>query len=342
MDALDDAYQRLRGTGPEWGEGQLSNHGPMAVEVLVRRGHATAVDTWIDDYLNRLDDMPSAGNPITAGTWREALGDGSRVGDWSVYFEHEIAERPWREVLATWWPRLLPGIMAGATHGLIRVGHVARALLAGDRSEPALTELAHGLAFWAARSQGVPGVVAPAGTLDATAALAGLPRIPDQSGGLAHRFGQFAEMAAWPRALGALRPPATADDVPLLLGDLVHAATVHYLQHGQASPVLLVHAATAPNAVRHTLPALPRELWAPSLTAVWGAAAAIVTTFAPAHPVDVPVSTVGTPEEMVERAVAHGHEHVIKFADTAAEAYDLTKDDRALRAGLRAAEMIDP
>ncbi|MEO7942204.1 MAG: hypothetical protein ABIR34_02255 [Marmoricola sp.] len=33
---LDEAYERFRGTGPEWG-GNLSNHGPMAVEVLARR-----------------------------------------------------------------------------------------------------------------------------------------------------------------------------------------------------------------------------------------------------------------------------------------------------------------
>jgi hypothetical protein len=35
MSTLDDAYQRLHATGPEWG-GNLSNHGPMAAEVLSR------------------------------------------------------------------------------------------------------------------------------------------------------------------------------------------------------------------------------------------------------------------------------------------------------------------
>src|SRR6185295_887275 len=144
--------------------------------------------------------------------------------------------------------------------------------------------LARGLAFWAARSRAVPGVVAPGGTLDASAALAGVPRIPDQSGNLAHRFGQFAGMAAWPRALAALRAPVEPADVLDRLVDLVHAATVHYLHHGHASPILLVHAATAPNAMRHALPALPPELWAPSLTAVWAAAAAVVAAFAPDQP----------------------------------------------------------
>jgi hypothetical protein len=44
---LDEAYERLHHTGPEWG-GNLSNHGPMAAEVLARRDHADQVPAWVD------------------------------------------------------------------------------------------------------------------------------------------------------------------------------------------------------------------------------------------------------------------------------------------------------
>jgi len=47
---MDEAYERLHATGPEWG-GNLSNHGPMAAEVLARRGHAADVHGWVDAYL---------------------------------------------------------------------------------------------------------------------------------------------------------------------------------------------------------------------------------------------------------------------------------------------------
>jgi len=81
-ETLDEAYQRFRDTGPEWGEYQLSNHGPMAVEVLVRRGHSAEVGAWIDHYLGRLDELPSAQQRIISDdTWREALGDGRLIGD---------------------------------------------------------------------------------------------------------------------------------------------------------------------------------------------------------------------------------------------------------------------
>jgi hypothetical protein len=62
---LNEAYERLSRTGPEWGEDQLTNHGPMAAEVLIRRGHADMVHRWVDDYSRRLDKLPAAGEEIT-------------------------------------------------------------------------------------------------------------------------------------------------------------------------------------------------------------------------------------------------------------------------------------
>lgn len=340
---LDEAYERFSGTGPEWGEDQLTNHGPMAVEVLVRRGHADDVHIWVDRYLRRLDALPAATDRITTANWREALGDGRRIGDWTAYFRAEVAEQPWRDVLVTWWPRLLPGIVAGATHGVIRTSHAVRALLAGDDSQPALAELASGLAFWAARSLAVPGAVAPAGDLDAAAALGSVPRIPEQAGRVAARFGQLPGMPGWATSLSALRAPASPEEASRLLAGLVDAATMSYLGYGHASPVLLVHTATAPNAVLHTLPALPPELWEPSLAAVWAASAAITAAYAPAQPSvpDNPAVT-GTVEDVLDRSVTHGDEHVIKFTDTAADVFQRTGDATALAAAGRVAELIQP
>ena len=77
---LNEAYQRFHRTGPEWGEDQLTNHGPMAVEVLVRRGYADVVGGWVDRYERRLDLLPTAGDRITDENWAEALGAGRRIG----------------------------------------------------------------------------------------------------------------------------------------------------------------------------------------------------------------------------------------------------------------------
>jgi Questin oxidase-like len=345
MDTLDEAYERFMGSGPEWGEDTLTNHGPMAAEVLVRRGRRDELGGWVDRYARRLDDLPRPSDPIRADGWADALGDMRRIGDWTEFFTREVAERPWRDVLVTWWPRLLPGIVAGTTHGVIRTGHAVRALSAAAAGAAAAAELAHGLAFWAARYLAVPGAVPPAGGLPAAAALDGVTRIPAQSGRVSARLGQLAGMSAWPTSLAALRAPADPDDARALLSDLVTAATVRYRTHGHASPVLLVHTATAPNAVLHTLPELPRELWAPSLAAVWAVTAAVIATYAPvqgAPEASLPAAPGGDDPAgaAIDAAVAHGDEHVIKFTDTAAEVYARTGDPRALSAAVRITDLI--
>lgn len=133
--ALDEALERLHAAGPER-NGWLSNHGPMAVEALVRHGQAPAVHRWLDHYSHKLEDMPTPAARVTAENWHEALGDPRRIADWTTYFERETAGRPWQDVLAEWWPRLLPGIAAGATHPVIRVGHAVRTLLDGEANAP--------------------------------------------------------------------------------------------------------------------------------------------------------------------------------------------------------------
>ena len=63
---LDEAYQRLHQTGPEF-DGWLSNHGPMATEAMVRHGHAENVGPWLDSYVRRLEDFPR-GTAVSAAS----------------------------------------------------------------------------------------------------------------------------------------------------------------------------------------------------------------------------------------------------------------------------------
>jgi hypothetical protein len=90
--------------------------------------------------------------------------------------------------------------------------------------------------------------------------------------------------------------------------------------------------------VLRTLDALPRELWAPSLHAAWTASAAVTAMYAPSEPADHVPSARLTAGEVVELALAHGDEHVIKFADTALD----VGDEQALAAARRAVELSDP
>ncbi|MBA3293808.1 MAG: DUF4243 domain-containing protein [Geodermatophilaceae bacterium] len=350
-DTLSEAFERLHRSGPEFGgdeEGNhgLTNHGPMAAEVIVRRGLDLNVHQWLTQYMPRLTELPASSERVAEDNWQDALGDGRRIGDWTAYFARQVAERPWRSVLSTWWPRLLPGIAAGSTHGVIRVGHAVRALAAGNHSQPAVAELAFGLAFWAARARSLPSLAVPAGDLPAAAALAGVPRLPDQSGLIAHRLDRLADLTGWAGSLAALRRPAGPTDVPARLSDLVDVATFRYLGYGHGSPVLLVHTATAPNAVLHCLPTLPERLWMASFGAAWAATAALTATYCPRHPAPSDVLPTAPKEsepdvEALDRAARHGDEHVMKFTDTAVEVFERTGNPDALAAATRSCELID-
>ncbi|MFJ8234009.1 questin oxidase family protein [Streptomyces sp. NPDC094448] len=330
---LDEALGRIHVSGPER-NGWLSNHAPMAVEALVRHGSSAAVHRWLDRYRDNLEEMPAPYAPITPATWREALGDPRRIADWALHFERETTERPWREVLAEWWPRLLPGIAGGATHPVIRVGHAVRTLLTTEETAPRITELAHALGYWTARHAPLPDVLrftdSPAA---ADAALGAVTPVPDQSGGIQSRLAQLTELPGWAGAA------ASPDEAEARLGELVTAAVHRYATHGHAEPVMLVHAATAPNAVLRTLPALPRELWAPSLGAAWAASAAVTAVYAPAGLTPWEGTAADrTPEEIFEAAAAHGDDHTIKFTDTALD----IGDAGALTAAVRSIELNEP
>ncbi|MET9953282.1 questin oxidase family protein [Streptomyces sp. NPDC006339] len=325
---LDEALQRLHASGPER-LGRLTNHAPMAVEALAAHGQARAVHRWLDRYAPKLEEFPAGVAPVTAADWRAALGDPRRAADWIAHFERELAERPWRDVLAEWWPRLLPGMYGGSTHPVIRVGHAVRTLLAGELTAPRLTELAHGLGYWAARHRPVTGLAPLPGADSAADALDAVPPIAGQDGGFPARLGRVTGLPVW---AASVDDPDTAHR---RLTELVRAATHRYATHGHGEETMLVHAATAPNAVLRTLPALPRALWVPSLRAAWTASAAVTAMYAPATAVAPTPPGSLTAEEVFARALAHGDEHVIKLTDTALD----VGDERALSAALRAIEL---
>ena len=172
------------------------------------------------------------------------------------------------------------------------------------------------------------------------AALAGLPRIDDQTGGVRDRLVRLPGVPRWEPALATVRPARNPAEAERGLTSLVYRAGLDYLRFGHAEPVMLVHAVTAPTAVLRTLPALDRGLWAPSLAAAWAATAAMTSVYAPTDGIAPPTVTPATPAEVFARAARHGDEHVVKLADAVLDAHAVSGDDRLLTAPGYAGQLI--
>lgn len=336
---LDETYNRLHSTGPEF-EGWLTNHGPMAADALIRLGRPGEVEGWVDGYAQRLEERPRARWSISEQEWREPLGDPSRLGDWCALFSEQVHEEPWVGLLARWWPRLLPGAVASVTHGLIRTGHAVRALREHETTQR-LDELAQALGYWAARWQLLPGQQPPDGATDIGTALDGVP-ILGSSGGARTQLAQLGETPAWEPALRRLQPVTQPVAVPAALDALVDAAVTRYHRWAHGSPVMLVHAATAPRAAALVLPALPTEMWLVTYDTAWALTAAISAAYRPSTPTpppsDIERAAVSL-EDVTDLAVATRDEHAIKFVEVALESHHRFNQP-ALLAAARAAVLM--
>lgn len=323
---LDDVLDRFATTGPEFGQG-LSNHGPMAAEALVRMGRADAIERWSEWYARRLAEHPESRNAIDPATWREALGDMRRAGDWIAFFDREVREQPWLDVLETWVARLGPGIMAGATHGILRVAHAVRTLNAGE-SPARLHELAEGLGYWAARYQELPTTHGDPGTMNVPEALALVPRVDPAR----RKYGLIfdAVKVIEPDAFAPVANYVVTDgDVAAFVSDLTRTFVRHYLANAEKSAIGFVHTVTAPSALRTLAPNLSSATREAMLRYGWQACAAIYAAYGDVAAGDVPAVDAKVEfdaEDLIDQAVSSRDEHAIKFTEACLKEHRITGD----------------
>jgi hypothetical protein len=315
--AMEDALALLAPTGPEYA-GRLANHGPMAAEALVVLDRPDAVVPWVERYRRRLIEHPPGTRPIEPAHWREALGDEPRVGDWIVFFRRQIEERPWRDVLVEWVPRLSPGVIAAAFHGIIRTAHATRSLGAAE-SPARRRELAEGLGYWAATYEALPEVphAAAAGALP-SASIGKVESLPaDRQIPTGNITDRLAPLGRFPPFGGvADLIDVSAEPSPLLSNMTETFAAVFLANVPPGSWITYVHAVTGPSAIRLLLPHLDARSKSALLRYGWQGAAALYASSGgrppvPASPPPKPVDR----QDLVDRALATGDEHAIKFTE---------------------------
>jgi hypothetical protein len=334
-DQLDLALGVFATTAPEFGQFGLSNHGPMASEVLERFGRTDAIADWVAAYRGNLDPAPPpADKPLGEDEWPAALGAPARFAEWLALFEKEMADRPVAAVVGEWVPRLAPGTVGAATHGLIRTAHGLRALGVAD-TPPRRLEVATGLAYWASRYQELPGPPLLIGHQSVPEALADLPYLPEETPEEFLISATVAHVADIPEEFEqAVASLGYGGDALALLDALAVGGARAYLRNaGGGHAVALVHAVTAPLALELVLPWLGEEDHTAVLAYAWQAVAAIHVAF------DVdrsgPVGDIGDPpssDALIEQALGSGDAHALKLTEAALRCHARTQEPALLQA----------
>jgi hypothetical protein len=326
QDAINDALDRLKGRAFTMEPG-FAEHGPMVAETVSALERNDRVAAYVSAYQAQRKPMPAPPSRQTINgsgeaAWREALGDAARMTDWLEFFRHRLAESPWRDVLRAWVPMLIGGYAGGLTHGLIRTAHAVRGLPETASPTPLqIDELAHALAYWAGGYRTVTGDAAKSGELDLAEALRQLPRVvhdkPMSPFALANL--RMDALAGFEQIVDGLAPIADVDAAIHRHAALFARVLIAHPELRPVPMIALIHAITAPIALRNLLPLLPEEFAARAYRQAWLVSAALAAQVAgPPHKPEVDGEIPGPKlarDELIERALAHGDEHVIKLTE---------------------------
>jgi hypothetical protein len=290
---------------------------------------------WLEEYRKKMMPRPVARERIGPEDWRAALGREDRVADWNAFFAEELEEAPWPEVLARWTVRLAPALCASATHGVIRVGHAARSL--DDAETPArMRELADGLGYWAAAYQTLPTALDAPGAMRAQEAIARVRVVPPAqrkfSGTIVSSLVALGDFPDFARVIGLLDvsgEPAT------VVSDMTETFVRVYLANARdlLGTLVFVHGVTSAAALRSILPYLSDATAREATRYAWQAGCALYAAFgkspAPAGEIEPPRESRDT---LIDRAIANGDEHAIKFTEACLREYDLNPSPAYLAA----------
>lgn len=148
MNTLHQLLDRNLHLAAEYG-GMMSNHLPMALQALHALGASDQrLTAYADRYALRFEGLPKARAAEPLDDWQDALGRIDAFDALHTSFLAALQQRGVDGVLREVLPRLWPGVVAAAFHGIIRTAHAVQAEHQG--------EIAAGLAYWAARWQALP------------------------------------------------------------------------------------------------------------------------------------------------------------------------------------------
>jgi hypothetical protein len=343
--SLDDALETIAPYGTELKNGN-SNHAPMVAEALCAMGRPDAVTPWIARYRERMLPRPPVANRILRGDWRGALGQRGRFTEWAEFFCEELQEAPWSQVLDLWADRLAPGFCAAATHGVIRVGHAVRSL-ATSETPPRLREFADALASWAATYQELPASAHIAnGTMTPREAITKVAVVPHDdrlyAGNITASLAMLDNFRDFVPVIGLID---IAGDIAPLLSELTEVFARVYLAnaHSILTAIVFIHGVTSHAALGNIAPQVSQTTTRAALRYAWQSGCALYACFGGGTAMAENIEPADEDEDqLVDRALANGDEHVIKFTEACLRRHALSPSSAYFAAVDSALEMIRP
>lgn len=319
-DAMDQALEMMASLAP------LTNHGPMAAEALIALDRAESVVAFVEAYRKRFTSIyPKARQMVTRMNWREALGDGSRVADWVEFFDRELKESAWPQVLERWSAALAPGLAAAAAHGLIRTAHAVRSLSVKE-TDLRRRELAEGLGYWAAYYQPLPeSQNAHAERLKPAQAINHIPLLPSEkrprTGSIMIGLQSLNDFTPFTQVADLVEVRGKPD---LLLSEITEAFAIAYMKNvTHRNFISLIHAVTGTTGLRSLLPHLSPATAQRMLRYGWQMAAALYSVFGIGSTSSLPEAKEIKRRDLIDQAVALREEHAIKFTEACLREYAL-------------------
>jgi hypothetical protein len=316
-DSLDEALDGLAGYDIALKNGNI-NHAPMVAEALCAMGRPQAVMPWVARYQERLLPRPPAGDPIPAATWRSALGQRDRFADWAEFFGEELRQASWPEVLDRWTERVMPGFCGAATHGVIRVGHAVRSLAATETSWRR-RELADALASWAATYRELPCSDREADRpMAPREAIANVPVIPPhRRRSLGNITASLAMLDDFPEFAPVIGLIDVGGDSETLLAELTEIFARIYLAnaHDGLTTIVFIHGVTSLTALGGIIPYISETTARSVVRYGWQSGCALYACFGTSAMAEDIGPCTQNAETLIDRAVANGDEHVIKFTE---------------------------
>lgn len=323
-ESYDAALIKLHAYGPDL-KNHLSNHMPMVAEALCHFGRPEDILPWLTPRLDSAQDRPKEHASITLNNWQDHLGQTDRWADWAAFFANEISQYGWQETLNRWAEPLAPGLIGEATHGLLRAAHAAAALSAGE-TPARLAEFADGMGYWASGYMALPAGMLPAGEspLPLTEAIASIPIVPQEArqndGAITTAVQVLATRDDFAPVINRLTIGADLENTAL---DLAEALAPIFLEQARSmiSVIVFTHTLTSLHALMRLMPMVDKNAANTLLRHGWQAAAALTACYLETDLPARQTPQAESPEQIIDHAVAHGDDHVIKLSATCLALY---------------------